>query len=136
MPYVEHSKPVLDFRLPADVRAPKMARGRLAALAGDIDPSELQDLELSISELVTNSIRHGGLLPADRVSVRVWVGKHVLRAQVRDPGRSFPAPPVGRDDGGGGWGLRILDALTRKWGIERDGETTVWLEMDRPSHAA
>ncbi|MGH2689448.1 MAG: ATP-binding protein, partial [Actinomycetota bacterium] len=119
---MEHSRPVLEFRLRADPRAPRLARGELdAALAGELDPWDLQDLELSVTEIVTNSIRHAGLSSDDEVCVQVWVHDDALQAQIHDPGRCFPATPTEQQEPGLGWGLRIVDALTRRWGIERNG---------------
>jgi two-component sensor histidine kinase len=132
---MEASRPVLEFRLPPDVRAPGIARGQLGALADELNASDLQALELSVTEIVTNSVRHAGLSADDEVWVRVWVQDNALRAQIRDPGRCFPATPTDGKEPGLGLGLRIVDALTRRWGIERNGGTVVWLEMER-GHAA
>jgi hypothetical protein len=31
----------------------------------------------------------------------------------------------------GGWGLRLVEALALRWGVERSGDTVVWFEVER-----
>jgi hypothetical protein len=31
-----------------------------------------------------------------------------------------------------GWGLRLVDRLTDRWGFSADGTRTVWCELDLP----
>jgi anti-sigma regulatory factor (Ser/Thr protein kinase) len=95
--------------------------------------SVLEDVRLLISEIVTNSVRHAGLGPADRVAVRVIAEPKRIRAEVVDAGRGFEAPPPRpAADTASGWGLFLVEHLADRWGIERlDGRTRVWFEIDR-----
>jgi len=98
-----------------------------------LEADRLDDLRLLLSELVTNSVRHSGAERADRVKVRVSVNKATVHVEVTDVGEGFNAPdgPIGPGTGGGGWGLYLVDQLADKWGVETDGTTTVWFDLDR-----
>jgi two-component sensor histidine kinase len=79
-----------------------------------------------VSELVTNSVRHAGLGPGDRITVRLWIDNDSVRAQVAHPGSGFVPP-----DRVGGWGLRLVEELARQWGIDGSPtETVVWFEIE------
>jgi hypothetical protein len=55
-----------------------------------------------------------------------------VRAQVSDPGPGFA--PTGRNqdlDEPGGWGLVLVESIAKRWGVERDGRTSVWFELAR-----
>jgi anti-sigma regulatory factor (Ser/Thr protein kinase) len=84
---------------------------------------------------VANAVRYGD----DEVSLRVHASRESLRVEVRDAGPSFepgalPSPSTER---AGGWGLRIVDLLAHRWGVEERGERVrVWFELDRPAAEA
>jgi anti-sigma regulatory factor (Ser/Thr protein kinase) len=85
---------------------------------------------LLISELVANSVRHADA-PADAViHVRAHVRADVLRLDVGDRGSSGSiarrAPDLQR---GGGFGLNLVEALSRRWGVNRAAGTHVWAEL-------
>lgn len=83
--------------------------------------------ELLISELVTNVIRHA----RSAVEIDLYWEGDALRAEVRD-GSSIP--PAMRDLAGahGGYGLRIVTALARDWGVTQiDDGKAVWFVLDR-----
>lgn len=62
-----------------------------AAVDGDLDLTRTEDLVLSVSEIVTNSIRHGG----GRGLLRIWRQGDVVVCEIRDGGR-FDQPLAGR----------------------------------------
>jgi anti-sigma regulatory factor (Ser/Thr protein kinase) len=53
----------LDVSLPRDSRASALARRALASWRHSIEPELLDDLELLVSELIANSVRHAGSGP-------------------------------------------------------------------------
>lgn len=120
-------------RLPATARAPAEARRAVARLGHALDERELQSLRLLVSELVTNSVRHGGLDPDDRIDLRVVVVPEAVRVSVTDPGGSFEARPQRRPRSGqpSGWGLFLVQRLADRWGVLTDGQTRVWFELCR-----
>jgi anti-sigma regulatory factor (Ser/Thr protein kinase) len=122
--------PRVIHRLPYGPQAPAAARDALAALDGHIGREELEKLRLLVSELVTNSVRHGEPSP-DGVHLEVAVEADCARVAVMDGGRGF-VPPPGPPEASyaGGWGLVVVDRLARRWGVDDNGKTRVWLELD------
>jgi serine/threonine-protein kinase RsbW len=97
---------------------------------GHASDAMLVDAQLLISEMVANSVRHADA-PADAViRVRARVRADVLRLEVADRGRSGSiarrAPDLQR---GGGFGLNVVETLSRRWGVHRDAGTQVWAEI-------
>lgn len=123
---------VADVRLllGPDADSAAAARDAMDAFRDDVSPETLEDLRLLVSELVTNSYRHGGLSHRSRIELRAFLGDEAVHLEVCDPGSGFRAPnvPTPREDGG--WGLYLVDHLSDRWGVRRDGNTCVWLEID------
>ena len=94
-----------------------------------IDPDLDHTVCLLTSEIVTNSIRHAGLGPDDRIVLAARLTDDFARIEVRDPGEGFD--PAIRH-GSPGYGLRMLDMLASRWGVDSDSSgTRVWFEVDR-----
>lgn len=121
----------------AGPRAAASARSALRELDGELAGHLLDDVRLLVSELVTNSVRHSGLRPDDRVELQVQVDPSTVRVEVADRGAGFDVKR--RDDDRtrpGGWGLYLLDELADRWGVARDDRNRVWFEMDQCAVAA
>jgi two-component sensor histidine kinase len=113
--------------LPARPEAVAAAR-RLLVKEG-LDPDVDHTVCLLVSELVTNSIRHAGLTEADRIVLAARLTGDFARVEIRDNGPGFH-PDVRH--GASGFGLRMLDKLATRWGVDNDDEMTrVWFEVDR-----
>ena len=96
-----------------------------------LDPDRLDDLRLLVSELVTNSVRHGGPQRTP-IQLKIDVAKDSLHVQVTDSGHGFEASrKSGLPGDSGGWGLFLLNELADRWGILEDGTTQVWFELKR-----
>jgi anti-sigma regulatory factor (Ser/Thr protein kinase) len=107
---------MLDVKLPADPRAAASARRSLHALAAYLDSTFLEELELLVSELVTNSLRHGELDQGSWVALRVDADG-VLHVEVSDPGRGFALESAGAPSRDlSGWGLYLVDRIADRWG--------------------
>ncbi len=122
----------LELQLPPEPGSVSLARRRIAeSLDGALEPERLEDLILIVSELLTNSVLHAGLSTGDLVRVSLAVRGGTVRGEVRDPGGGFvpPEEPGPRADLGGGWGLRVVDGLCDRWGVNGVGETRVWFEL-------
>lgn len=87
-------------------------------------------MALLVSELVTNSYRHAGLVEGDAIRLRVLLDGGTLRIEVADRGMAG-SPSIRDPDPDGGWGLRIVSELSDRWGVESGpAGTTVWFELE------
>ena len=112
----------LDSTPSASGAARRAIRERFTGVLGC---AAMSDLELVISELVTNGFEHG------RGTIRVDLDHSDgrLSGSVSDEGNAFDYEL--RDVAGEGLrgrGLAIVDALVLRWGIRR-GDTQVWFTM-------
>jgi anti-sigma regulatory factor (Ser/Thr protein kinase) len=113
---------------PASVRE---ARTWLGAIAMDlVGESRLADLGLVMSEVVANAVRHGGR--GGRLRLAATPKPEFLCVQVTDEGPGLaPSPRAMASDENGGFGLFIVEQLTRRWGVTRENRhTRVWFEFD------
>ena len=120
----------LDLTLAPDLTAPSTARSAITRrFSASLTGRALDDARLLVTELISNSLRHAAMRNGDRVSLRASVTDGLVRFEVGDPGRNGPVRM--REPGAqeGGYGLLMVQRLSRRWGVERDGETVVWFEM-------
>lgn len=85
---------------------------------------------LLVSELVTNAVTHG----RGRITLKAQLSDRNLLVEVLDEGGGFERELRARDlqsPGPGGWGLRIVDTESSRWGVRRD-RSHVWFELERP----
>ena len=118
-----------DIRL--GLEAASEARSHLERLEGAIPERKLQELSLMVSELITNSVKHSGGPDSEPVSLRVTAGDGLVRAEVYDHGFGFEKPSTINPSGQvGGKGLYIVDTLSERWDVFREGSRfCVWLEL-------
>jgi PAS domain S-box-containing protein len=115
------------------------ARAALTEFLGDAVTSErLYDLQLLVSEVVTNAVRHGGARQGEHVDFRVALTGDQVRLEVRDPGPGFDAltPSLPHTDRGGGYGLYLVDLYSNKWGVSGAEGTCVWFEVPLAAESA
>src|SRR3954451_7002193 len=101
-------------------------RGQLgdAADAGGL----LDDTLLCVSELVTNAVAAG----CSTMTLQVSVDDHVVRVSVLDDAPGLPVPQQPRPDDRSGRGLRLVEALSRRWGVDPAASgKEVWAELPR-----
>jgi anti-sigma regulatory factor (Ser/Thr protein kinase) len=118
------------FTVRAEPHSVPRARERVIALAEPfVEDARISDLRLVISEVITNAVRHGG---SGDVLVGVMPKPGYLCVQVTDTGDGFaPRPRAFEPDDDGGFGLFLVERLTRRWGLTReDSNTRVWFEFD------
>ncbi|MYS19765.1 Anti-sigma regulatory factor (Ser/Thr protein kinase) [Streptomyces sp. DvalAA-14] len=90
--------------------------------------SHLADtVELLVSELVGNAVRHTG---AQSFGLRMQRRRGWVRVEVRDPSRSLPCLLPVRPMDTSGRGLFLVDKLADRWGVDLQarGKTT-WFEL-------
>jgi anti-sigma regulatory factor (Ser/Thr protein kinase) len=115
--------------LPCDPGAPKLARDALRAVP-EFAPV-IEDLLVVVSELVTNAVMHSGCSPDETIVLQATSDGHRIRIGVHDPGHSGQTPetPATPPPQGGGLGLRLVDGLAHRWGVERPDGYRVWAEL-------
>jgi anti-sigma regulatory factor (Ser/Thr protein kinase) len=123
-----------EIALPAGPFAPGAARIVVEhCLVGLVAEPIVRDAQLLISELVSNSVRHGDLGDGDAVRVRVHLDPNTLRLEVENPGTAGTVEqrPPEAEEGGGGFGLELVDILATRWDVVRTHTTNVWCELGR-----
>lgn len=129
---------IVKRRLSPDVTAPARARRAAGELRSAVPNGRFDDVELMISELVTNAVRHGHHGGGRSVLLVISVQPSRVRVSVSDDGDGFapPAPEPSGDEDPHGRGLLIVDRLSDRWGVETETPTTVWFEVDLDGRAA
>jgi anti-sigma regulatory factor (Ser/Thr protein kinase) len=117
------SQPTLTLTLPA---APESARhARQAIVQRGLDPDLDHTVSLLTTELVANAIKHAG--DAAEIRIAATLAPGFARVEVLDAGPGFdPDEAAGK-----GLGLRLVDKLASRWGVEAARGTVVWFEVDR-----
>jgi anti-sigma regulatory factor (Ser/Thr protein kinase) len=94
----------------------------------------LADAQLLLGELAANSVRHAHAADDAVVGVRAQLRYDGLRLEVEDRGRPGPIARRLPDwQYGGGFGLNIVEVLSRQWGVDRDAGTCVWADLAFPA---
>jgi anti-sigma regulatory factor (Ser/Thr protein kinase) len=116
------------FQFPPAEDAPAQARAALEVFDQILSPEVLEDLQLVVSELVTNSVKFG---PQRPITLSLQIGTEgLVRGEVIDQGdgelamiEMNPEPTLD-----GGWGLHLVDRVSQRWGVHQ-GSTHVWFEV-------
>jgi len=116
------------FQFPPADEAPAQARAALEVFDQILAPDVLEDLQLVVSELVTNSVKFG---PKRSITLALAIsGGGVVEGEVIDQGDGERAkvemttePTVD-----GGWGLHLVDQVAQSWGVH-EGSTHVWFQI-------
>ena len=129
------------------VRTRRFSGGALAArqarravreeLAGELSDTLLGDVELLVSELATNSVRHGGSDESGELAIETELLSEGVRVEVWDHGQGFEErrPRCPSAAGAGGYGLLLLERMSDRWGVRRDDGFCVWFELSRSAPA-
>jgi len=110
---------------------------RITAAMWRLSTDTVSDLELCMSELVTNAVTHTA---SGRVHCRLWSARGLLVLEVDDEGpRELPRPAPATDDAADapdenehGRGMLLVESFTAAWGSvprpEQHGKT-VWAAL-------
>ena len=104
-----------EVTLPTDATSPGVARA-FARSNGCAEHAleVLDDALLLISELVTNSLRHGG----PPIVLAIDCDGEALQVYVRDGSPQLPTSRVAAPDAENGRGLALMGVLSSAWGAE------------------
>lgn len=118
---------VASTRLDPERTAARAAR-RFVRDALEAEEEVLANVELLVSELVTNAVIHAAGAP----QLDVHVTLAAVRVEVYDDDPRLPERRVPDQEGPGGRGLLLLDRLASRWDAEHHlGGKVVWFEIDR-----
>ncbi|WP_375499296.1 ATP-binding protein [uncultured Jatrophihabitans sp.] len=117
-----------ECRLPAEPRSVAAARSFVTEAMIGHAPDTVFRAELLVSELATNCIVHA----ATAFTVTLTTAGRALRVDVSDDGDGQPVLGSPAADEPHGRGLRLVDALSTKWGIAsspRRAGKTLWFSL-------
>lgn len=113
---------------PASVpEARRVAREYAAPMMAD---EQAGKLEMAVTEIVSNAVRHSGA--SEEIMLTLTPKDSYLCVRVTDGGAGLvPQPGAMAPEPGAGYGLFLVEQLTRRWGMTREaGRTRVWFELD------
>jgi anti-sigma regulatory factor (Ser/Thr protein kinase) len=87
-------------------------------------------LDMAVTEVFSNAVRHSG--SEDEILLALTQKDGYLCVRVTDGGTGLvPKPGAMTTEPGAGFGLFLVEQITRRWGMTReDGRTRVWFELD------
>jgi anti-sigma regulatory factor (Ser/Thr protein kinase) len=102
------------------------ARRFVRDVLSDHSRKVVEAVELMATELATNCVQHA----KTAFELTIHDGQGQIRIEVRDtgPGRPVPQSPTPRERRGRG--LRIVEAMSDSWGVDRGSQgKTVWFTV-------
>ncbi len=112
---------------PADPLSVPAARRFATDALSEVPLDVRQSVELMVSELATNGIRHG------QTSFNLVVEQRAgeIRVAITDQGGGTPTMRFPSPDEPTGRGLQIVEMLSERWGVEQqpDSGKTVWFTL-------
>ena len=123
----------IEAHLTASVTVPGEVRALIRRLRGDLSATVYDNARLLASEVATNAVLYGA--PGAIIHFHAELYDDCLRIQIRNErGIGRPVVAAGEREHGGGWGLRLVDAIAQRWGSsESDVHTFVWFELEPAS---
>jgi anti-sigma regulatory factor (Ser/Thr protein kinase) len=123
------------MKLHCDAEISWRARSEVARCLNGHMPGRCGDLELLVSELVTNGYEHGRPDDDGTIELRVAAGDDRVRVEVLDAGSGFAfdtrRPEADADTS---FGLFLVERVSDAWGFDvQDGRTRVWFELGAPA---
>jgi anti-sigma regulatory factor (Ser/Thr protein kinase) len=119
------------IQLPCDREISVRARTEIERRLNGSATLWTSDVELLVSELVTNGFQHGRPDEHGRIELRVDPAAERLRVEVIDCGAGFafdvrrPEP-----DADASFGLFLVESMSDRWGVDvAEGRTRVWFEV-------
>ncbi len=112
--------PALSFHCPNDLALVREFVCECARAAG-LSAERLPALQVAVSEVATNTLRHtssGG-------TVRVWADRNEIISELTDSG-TFESGSADCPGPVGGWGLRIADEVCDRFDLYSRPGRTVW----------
>jgi anti-sigma regulatory factor (Ser/Thr protein kinase) len=122
--------PSVHVCLPSDYRAARAARQSMRLLESYIPEEMIEDVNLLVSELVSNSVKHASLMDDQEIQVDANPTDNGIRVEVTNPGGAQLANRLPEKAEESGWGLLLVTKIATRWGIATNGRTLIWFEID------
>ncbi|MGZ4242556.1 MAG: ATP-binding protein, partial [Actinomycetota bacterium] len=98
--------PSLTVELPSDARAARAARQSIRSLEPYVEQDVVEDVNLLVSELVTNSVRYGTVRSKKGICLDARPTAHGIRVEIRNVGGAMLANRLPHNPSPeSGWGL-------------------------------
>jgi anti-sigma regulatory factor (Ser/Thr protein kinase) len=119
------------FKVTGGARAAGVARRSVLSVEADLPAPIRHRLALLLSELITDTVKHGGGRFGHSMVVRIVEVRDRVRVELVDRGGTGPPAHTTLEEGGE-YGLLLLDRLADAWGREAaaDGGSLAWFELD------
>jgi anti-sigma regulatory factor (Ser/Thr protein kinase) len=117
--------------LPPDPASVPQARRITCDFACDsMSEEQMAKLGLAVTEVVANAVRHSA--SAEPIVLILNHKESHFCVRVVDGGAGLvPQPGAMASEPGAGFGLFLVEQMTRRWGVTReDARTRVWFEID------
>jgi anti-sigma regulatory factor (Ser/Thr protein kinase) len=100
-------------------------------LAHAVPGDRLGDMQLLVTEIVANCVRHGRVGEDGEIDLLVRLNGGVARVEVRDTGIQVE-PRVKTPDlfGGGGFGMVLVERMSSAWGVDHEPTVVMWFELE------
>ena len=115
---------------PHAASVPEGRRLAREAAIGNVADEQAAKLDMAVTEVLSNAVRHSGA--DDDIVLAITPKDAYLCVRVTDGGDGLvPRPGAMSTEAGAGYGLFLVEQLTRRWGMTREnGKTRVWFELD------
>ena len=111
---------------PSQASAVAAARSFVLAALPDVGQPLRERIELMVSELSTNAVKHA----KSPFNVTVVTEPDQVRVEINDEGPRAPVQRRPAPTDTSGRGLVIVQALSDEWGVDmHDGDKTVWFTL-------
>jgi serine/threonine-protein kinase RsbW len=124
---VTSEAPIVGLHVQSRPQTLTIVRGMLSGVAEQLamDPELLDDLKTSVSEACNNVVLHAYRGEPGPMDVRLFVDDAGILVSVEDSGVGLSEPPEAIEDGAGGLGVSVMQALTGDLRLlEREGGGT------------
>jgi anti-anti-sigma factor len=129
----------VELELPRASQSPARARAEVRELLAGHDQTQVADIVLLTSEIVTNAVIHPPAGAEGDVGLRILTHRDGVRVEVDDHGGGFDPGAPSRSQPDRGRGLFLVDRFSSRWGTDhvrddRGPRFRVWFELDWHRH--
>ena len=119
----------LSIELPIRPESARWAREAVTEFRNHLDESSLLDLQLMVSELVSDAVR-AEAEEEHEIAIRIEARDRRIHVEVREGEIAYRLRSRRPEPGDRGFGLYLTRILADRWGTSHQGERgCVWLQM-------